>query len=358
MLDISPTAFRLWRKLLSRFPNGKALGSEADSPTGRWAAPAIIPRNLCRFEYFERPTGLRRQQFEAACLLCAEHKAPFVDAGSIVIRGRDGVGIWWWDAAAWASLNDGPQGGPQNAHSRDLPESLCASLPDGWHHIYLESGYEARLVRRQMVIASTWRRSAFGAAEWQDVVALADPDGDVAIPLPPAFHIERSQLTARVRGGTVLRRPMGAAEKGLLAGLLLASALGGWWQGEAATLAETAARSEAEAARLERFVARYELFSQIRSDLQELNAAQRALGQTTAATDLATILAQVANANLSLSSMQLDREQLRLAVQTGGDVDRLRTVAAQIEALPGFVHVAAQDGESEGEMILSAEVGP
>jgi hypothetical protein len=56
--------------------------------------------------------------------------------------------------------------------------------------------------------------------------------------------------------------------------------------------------------------------------------------------------------------MQLDREQLRLAVQTGGDVDRLRTVAAQIEALPGFVHVAAQDGESEGEMILSAEVGP
>ena len=52
--------------------------------------------------------------------------------------------------------------------------------------------------------------------------ALADPDGDVAIPLPPAFHIERSQLTARVRGGTVLRRPMGAAEKGLLAALLLA----------------------------------------------------------------------------------------------------------------------------------------
>ena len=30
----------------------------------------------------------------------------------------------------------------------------------------------------------------------------------------------------------------------------------------------------------------------------------------------------------------------------------------RIEALPGFVHVAAQDGESDGEMILSAEVGP
>lgn len=353
MLDISPTAFRSWRKLLSRSPNGKTLDPGADSPAGRRAAPAIIPRNLCRFEYFERPARLRRQQFEAACLLRAEHKAPFVDAGSMVIRGRDGVGIWWWDAAAWAVLNNRPQ----NAPSRDLPESLCASLPDGWHHIYLEDGYEARLVHRQMVIASTWRRSAFGAAEWQDVVALVDPDGDVAIPLPPAFHIERSQLTARVRGGTVLRHPMAAVEKGLLAGLLLASILGGWWQGEASTLAETAARSKAEAIRLEQFVARYELFSRIRSDLQELDDAQRALGPTTAATDLATILAKVANANLSLSSMQLDREQLRLAVQTGGDVDRLGTVAAQIEALPGFTHVAAQNGESDGEMILSAEVG-
>ncbi len=89
-----------------------------------------------------------------------------------------------------------------------------------------------------------------------------------------------------------------------------------------------------------------------------MNAAQRALGQTTSATDLATILGQVADANLSLSSLQLDREQLRLAVQTGGDVDQLRTVASQIEALPGFVHVTAQDGEGEGEIILSAEVGP
>ena len=149
---------------------------------------------------------------------------------------------------------------------------------------------------------------------------------------------------------------MAAAEKVLFAGLMLASILGGWWQGEAATLAENAARNQAEAMRLERFTANYELFSKIRSDLQELDAAQHALGQTTTATDLATILAQVANAGLSLSSMQLDREHLRLAVRTDGDVDRLRAVAAQIEALPGFVNVAAQDGEGVGEMILSAKV--
>jgi hypothetical protein len=354
MLDVSQTAFRLRTKLLCRFPNGKAPGPGANSPAGRRAAPAIIPRHLCRFEYFPRPAGLRRQQFEAACLLRAEHKAPFLDAGSLVIRGRDGVGIWWWDAAAWASLGYNPQ----NPAAADIPESLCASLPDGWHHIRLENGYEARLVRQNTVIASTWRRSAFGKVEWQDVVALADADRDTAVPLPPVSDIERSQLAARVRGGTVLRRPMGAAEKGLLAGLLLASVLGGWWQGEATALAEAAARNEAEAVRLERFVAGYELFSQMRSDLEELNAAQRALGQTTPATDLATILAQIANANLSLSSMQLDREQLRLAVQTGGDIERLRSVAAQIEGLPSFVHVAAQDGDSDGEIILSAEVGP
>lgn len=358
MLDISPTAYRLWGKLLNRFPNGKAIGSGAVSPTARWTAPATIPRHLCRFEYFERPAGLRRSQFEAACLLRARHKAPFVDAESLVIRGPDGVGIWWWDTAAWADLNDGSQDEPSATGGRDVPESLCADLPDGWHHICLEQGYEARLVRRRMVIASAWRRNAFGPEEWQDFARLADPEEGDVVPLPIPFPIERSQLKAKVRGGTVLRRPMGVAEKGLLAALLFASVLGSWWQGEAATLAETAARTEGEAARLERFVARYDLFSQIRNDLHELNAAQRALGQTTAAADLATILAQVANANLSLSSMQLDREQLRLAVQTGGDVDRLRNVAAQIEALPGFVHVAAQEGDGEGEMILSAEVGP
>lgn len=357
MLATSRTALGSWRKLLSRFPNAEASGSGTNAPAGSWAAPATIPRNLCRFEYLERPAGLRRQQFEAASLLRAEHKAPFVDAGSMVIRGRDGVGIWWWDAGAWASLAHGPQGDPHHAPGRDLPESLCANLPDGWHHIHLDHGYEARLIRGQMVIASVWRRSPFGAAEWQEVVALADPASDGAIPLPPALRIERSQLTARLRGGTLLRRPISRGEQGLLAGLLLACVLGGWWQGEAATLAEAAARSEAEAVRLERFVARYELFSRSRSDLQELNAAQRALGHTTTATDLATILASIANADLSLTAMQLDREQLRLAVRTGGDVDRLRTVAAQIEALPGFAHVAAQDGEGDGEMILSAEVG-
>lgn len=350
MLGINPSAFRFWRKLLSRSLNGN--WSETDPPSGRLIAPAIVPRSLCRFEYLERPARLGRHEFEAACLLRAEHKAPFVDAGSMVIGGRDGVGIWWWDAAAWANMNDAPQ----NRASRHLPESLCANLPDGWHHICLDIGYEARLVRRQMVVASIWRRSAFIKAEWQDVVALADPGGDVAIPLPPTIRIERSHLTARVRGGKELRRPMAAAEKVLGAGLLLASILGGWWQGEAATLAENAARNQAEAMRLERFTASYELFSKIRSDLQELDAAERALGKTTTATDLATILAQVANAGLSLSSIQLDREHLRLAVRTEGDVDRLRAVAAQIEALPGFVHVAAQDGEGVGEMILSAKV--
>lgn len=317
-------------------------------------APAIIPRSLCRFEYFERPAQLGRQEFEAACLLRAELKPPFVDAGSIVIGDRDGVGIWWWDAGAWANMTEAPQ----NRASRYLPESLCANLPDGWHHISLDTGYEARLVRRQMVVASVWRRTAFIKAEWQDIVALAEPGGDAGIPLPPAARIERSHLTPQLRGGRELRHPMAAAEKLLLVGLLLASILGGWWQGEAATLAENATRNQAEAVRLERFTASYELFARIRSDLQELDAAQRALGRTSTATDLATILAQVASAGLSLSSMQLDREQLRISVQTQGDVERLRAVATQIEALPGFVHVAAQDGESAGEMILSAKVEP
>ena len=49
---------------------------------------------------------------------------------------------------------------------------------------------------------------------------------------------------------------------------------------------------------------------------------------------------------------------MALAVQTGGVVSCVRTVVAQIEALPGLVHGAAQDGESDGEMLLSAEVGP
>lgn len=315
--------------------------------------PGIIPRNLCRYEYLTRPARLRRKQFEAACLLRAEHKAPFVDAGSMIIRGRDGVAIWWWDAAAWAIANDSPA----DASRRDIPESLCASLPDGWHHICLENGYEARLVRRQMVIASTWRRSAFDEAEWQEVVRHAETDVAVPVPLPPALRIERSDLTARIQGGSVLRRPMAAADKALIAGLLLASLPGGWWQGEAASLADNATRSSAEAVRLERFVAHYKLFSEVRSDLRELNAAQRELGRTTTATDLAAILTKVADANLSVSSMQLDREALRLAVQTGGDAERLRTVAAQIEALPGFANVDARDGDSKGEVVLSAEVG-
>lgn len=292
---------------------------------------------------------MARGAFAASCLLRARLKAPFVDCRHVLMQDRAGVSIWWWDAAALFG-----EAGREQSRVRDVPESICQKLPDGWYHLQLENGYEARHVRRGMVIASFWRRTPFSAEDWCDTVA---PGQDhMAVDVPPLSIVEPATGPVRPTGGRVVRAPMAAGEKLLLLALFLASVLGGWWQGQATALQRSAQKANREAERLEAFVSRYPLFAEIRSDLRDINAAQKALGRTTAATDLAQVLAHVSDSGLQLVAFELDDARLELRIVTGADDDRIRTLAARIEAMAAFVHVAAQSADADGEMQLTAEV--
>jgi len=265
------------------------------------------------------------------------------------MHNRNGIAIWWWDAAAFAAEFD-----LSGTRRRDVPESISQKLPDGWYHLQLDEGYEARRVQQSMVTASVWRRTPFTDADWRAMAAEHGedaPDG-----APPLSVVEGPQSPVRVYGGRIVRTPMAKQEKLFLLFLFIAAVLGGWWQGQAATLEQSAEKANGEAERLEAFVARYPLFAEIRSDLVEINAAQKALGRTTAASDLAQLLSFVSVAGLQLATFELDDSRLELGLVAGADDDRIRTIAAQVEAMPAFVHVTAQASDLEGRTLLTAEV--
>lgn len=265
------------------------------------------------------------------------------------MQNRNGLAIWWWDAAAFA--DEFHLSGPRRG---DVPDSIAQKLPDGWYHLQLDMGYEARRVEKGMVTASVWRRAPFTDADWQAMAA--EQGGEVPAIPPPLSVIDAPRIPARAYGGRIVRKPMANEERLFLLFLFVAAIFGGWWHGQAASLEQAAAKTEREAVRLEAFVARYPLFAEIRSDLVELNAAQKALGRTTAASDLAQVLGHVSASGLQLATFELDDSRLELGLVAGDEDDRIRTLAAQVEAMPAFVNVAAQPADADGRTLLAAEV--
>lgn len=333
---------------------GRRGASQPGASYGYAAKPAaiIVARNLCRFAYLERPAGLSRYQFETACLLQARCKPPFVQSGHLVLQNRDGAAIWWWDEAAL--LLEANSAGRPSAST--IPESVSQQLPDGWYHVRLAEGFEARHVERGMVIGSAWRRQPFGQSDWQAFVS--GEGGALVGPCVPPSIIDADTLrfTARPGGGRVLERAISWQERAIFAAVLGAAVLGGWWHGEAAGLARSTERAVKETARLEQVMSEYALFVKTRKEQALLSAAQAAAGNGTAAIRFAAVLRLAAARKLQVTDLRLDQSELALSVRFDGPGTGLRALAGELEALPHFSDVTASPGAEPGEMRLLAKV--
>ena len=356
MLETHPSATNRWKNSLGNF-----LRLRRFDASSAWATVSaylfskneIIPRHVCRFEYIKRTSGLKRHQFQASCLLQARYSAPFLTSESIVIQDSDGAAIWWWDAAAGSTEGHTAT----KAKRTSLPESVCAQLPDGWHHIRLECGYEARHVQRGMVIHSTWKRTPFELSDWINLQGgnINDPQHGVAVPVvtdaPPL------QEPFRPRGGRILSHVISTRDSVLITAAVFSAALGGWWHGKAEAINQSTAVAKAEADRLERFVSSYDLFARSRAQQAHIKVANDILGPSRAPTDLIATLSIVEKRNLQVSSAKIDSKTFEISIVPDANPDKLRSIAASIEAMPGIAQVVSRDADGASEIMLTADVG-
>lgn len=307
--------------------------------------PRVLPRELCRFVYLPRPEYLASHKFEESCLLEARHKAPFAESAWLVLKDPNGASIWWWQCEA-----DTP------ASNQDLPESLCHRLPDGWHHLRLDSGYEARHVLQGAVVASAWQRSPFGPHSWQAFIrdqhfARIGPQ----LP-PPAAVLPMPAIPQRQVRGRVLVRAADPLLRFAAGSALAAAAIGGWWFGETAAFEQVQARQSREAQRLERTLSDYALFASTRMERAEIERARSIVGSGRAGIALARALRIASGLDLQVLSFRIDRKELEIGLRRDTDPALVRKLAAQLEALPEFSALSGRDADHSDSLRLTASV--
>lgn len=336
------------RSLVARAIDPAALGRSLS----RQPSATCVPRAKCRFEYVPRPDGLARRKFESACLLQAEHRAPFVISGKLTVVDRHGAAFWWWDAS---SPEDERQ--PESHIARNgLPESVCRRLLDGWHHLRLETGFEAVFVQKGLVVGSAWQRMPFDGRAWRTFV---DDQGEGRIgPHVPPPQIDAPLPTAAAlqsRGRVLLKVTHPGARILTIAALTSAAACG-WMLGQASQLNRMAKIDISEAARLEQVLKSYELYKHVREQQSELGQARDAAGSGQIGLALASALELAASQGLQVQAFSIDTQRLELVLLTPSDPAKLRLIAAKLESLAPFSEVAGRESDLPGTTRLTAKV--
>jgi hypothetical protein len=353
MLEVGHNATSLLGKLSCHFLT-RGSRSPDRGPAAQRAQPVtrLLPREALRFAYFARPPEVSRHAFHSSCLLQASYQAPFANPGYMALHDRRGVAIWWWNAEGPLAV---PKGGPP-AGLKVIPEPVCQPLEDGFHHLHLDSGFEARCIRNGMVVGSAWRRSPFDRIAWQDFLeAHGAAPGELAAG-PPIAVDPPPVLTARPCGGRPLLKAVHPRERLLALALATTGAAGAWWHGEAAAFAAAQSQVEGETVRLAGIVRNYDLMVSAREDQARIAEARRLAGTGAAALRLIRVLRLVAGHDLKISTIRLDGEQLDLLLAAGADAAKLRALATEIESLPEFSSVVGTPGPDGGQMRLTAKV--
>lgn len=202
----------------------------------------VLSRALCRFRFFSAPSGLRRAQVDKAARLFAEAHSPFKDTGTLILRSKLGAAIWYWDKQKL---------GGQNEVS---PESVWRSPGEGWRVVRCVEGFEAEAWAGSVLIASTWRRGPFSAAQWS-AFTLSVEGWETPPPSAPPDPVSVAAgngawRRARLRAPLTWRHVQDAAAT---VGLCLVG-LAAFFAGQAASHAVAARQEERAGAAFERLL--------------------------------------------------------------------------------------------------------
>lgn len=202
------------------------------------ARDLVLSRALCRFRYYRAPQNLSGSQLAKAARVFAEANAPFANTGMIIQRGANGAGVWYWDKSKFAAHE------PVRQVS---PESVWREAGDGWRVVTCVEGFEAQYWQDQQLVASTWRRQAFSATQW-NAFALSVEAPAIEAPAEPPAPIALPMIDGTWRN-KLIKEPLGwrDAEKAGVTIAICAAAVAALFGGQALHSGQIAEREQARA---------------------------------------------------------------------------------------------------------------
>lgn len=324
--------------------NGEFVSGDGAPARHTTGTRVVLSRALCRYRHFRAPPGLSPRQIASAARTFADAHAPFDDTGSLIFRTALGAGVWFWDQARVTAACGGV------APRTMVPESLLRGPGEGWRLLECAEGVEAQYWEAGVLIASTWRRSAFTREQWAAFVLGVDAPMVEPSDSPPA--LERPGLRT---GANWRRNLIGSpltwrdAEQALLSVSLCALGLAAFFGGQALRHDQAARADTRAVATIEASMNREPAQQRVREHLALLRAYQSATVGVDVLGASSEAIAALAQFGVEPARWRADQEGL--SITAPGSVNDLpvRDIVSALEAAESLCGVEPVFGEGEVE---------
>jgi hypothetical protein len=215
-----------WQTLQRRFSATRLLRRAEDVETlraGGRATEWVVPRAHCLFFTLD-VAKVPAKRHESYAALAVKRMAPFAAPDWHAITRQGQMMVWAWPKAI---LETAPEGLPTwSPGDRAIPEAILRGEPgeDDAQLVACDMGFDARLWRRGLLVASQWFPQIPDAAAWLEFLRGAGADAHGPVPAPSAGRWRESPWSAPSRASLAVDgwRHFGRSAVVLAASLLVA----------------------------------------------------------------------------------------------------------------------------------------
>ncbi|MFN7521476.1 MAG: hypothetical protein ACK5VV_13760 [Lysobacteraceae bacterium] len=190
-----------WQTLQRRFSATRLLRRAEDVETLRAGGRVmewVVPRAQCLFFTLD-VAKVPAKRHESYAALAVKRMAPFAAPDWHAITRRGQMMVWAWPKAVLEVASDG--GPTWSTGDRAIPEAILRGEPgeDDAQLVACDAGFDARLWRRGLLVASQWFPQVPDAAAWVEFLRGAGADAHDAVPMPTAGGWRESPWSAPSR---------------------------------------------------------------------------------------------------------------------------------------------------------------
>lgn len=177
-----------WQTLQRRFSATRLLRRAEDVETlraGGRSTEWVVPRAQCLFFTLD-VAKVPAKRHESYAALAVKRMVPFASPGWHAITRQGQMMVWAWPKAILEVTSDGmPTWSPGD---RAIPEAILRGEPgeDDAQLVACDAGFDARLWRRGLLVASQWFPQVPEPAAWLEFLRGAGADAPVPMPTPSA----------------------------------------------------------------------------------------------------------------------------------------------------------------------------
>lgn len=328
--------------------DGRLTRIHAGGFLGRLRPPVVLlARELCAFSLF--PTAaLPRSKRRQAARLHARAAAPYLTAGSFLVRAGPDFGVWWWDQERVAAMLTASHGASLPAIR---PETLAQPRGSDWRIVRLDSGYEAQLWSERTLYASAWRRDRFDAASWsafartQRTPKPPPVDPPAAHPLPLALDSEAFAPTVP----TLTREQAIGLGLATVAGLAVCLALFNW--GQALRLSQDSETVETEVTEIQAATPRLNQTQNLDANQRKLVAYREIESRTNPLSAAGAALGILAIHDLSPTILEAETDRLSVTLPYSA-ISKINVLVEEFQSSGYFFDVQPRSDGGAGQILV------